>query len=1006
MTELMTFVERGEITMPLFLSKFKKSEINVQNKEGDTLLMIIQKHIPTNFQYFLIKILLKPENRIDINIRNKKGEYALLLEMNKLEFTEDDCIFDMLRIPDKNLSFIQKNATLFETFSNSRIKKNRFYFKVASFLLQDDIVDIFGRNQLMITVPNNIVLFEYILTNYRPNMHFTNMNGFDILQVCHMYDDFMNIILEMDNLDINHIDKYGETVLILYCKRTTYNINIIKRIISYPSTVDPRNYTSDTISALFVACSRGHLPLVKLLITDININYLYRNENVLFVCIRNLHIDCVQYLLRTPINVAHTNNFRQNAVMIACTVNMVEIINNLLLVIDVNDMDINKENALFYAIKYKNYDIAIEFVDDINIRQRNVDGKTALMKTEETNAFEISELLLSTMYIVDDDGNNVFMLACQHNNDEFFHFLIVYSYQNFHITNKRGMTPLMYCAINDNVNMADTIMDNYISTMSTKTKRYIRNKCNFYVNRKNKNGDNVLLLSSSESFTDYLIYKQEYATVAVNVVNSKWQNIVMLSVSSIHIIHNLINTGKVNRSHLLRDKDGRNILHYACDYYTVFKKLVMFISTKYYTNFIPMLTTTSTEGTVIKKISTDMSTLHYTVLTVSIFETKVPNINIINPIFYQEYIESTTIVELYKMVVELSQLINISTILYDIDVIQQMRIINNSTNDSTINYYVLEEKLKTLEIVYQGSYITRFLRTCECPCYLSIVYYLRNVTIDFNSDKCQLLGDIYGLQIGEITMIEWLAPIFEPVYSSMYSIFLSQEFVTKTQFKPLPMHMIEPFFTDTEQPTVIFACQNGHLYSGTNCGIPTVITQCTEPLCTKLVGGINHFLVPGCYIVYNSNVNGNSHIWSGYMPVNNSRYYIRLVEQYNIEVEKYNRQIEPYEYSPIFKLSEIIPDRGGSSRALKLTSDMEFERISYQCPFYYCPDNTIVGYDDGILPDTYILPCGDFICKKCVSVLRKTTMDLIENNNSDTKRVCLRCLDKPDAVETVFEFGK
>jgi Leucine-rich repeat (LRR) protein len=211
----------------------------------------------------------------------------------------------------------------------------------------------------------------------------------------------------------------------------------------------------------------------------------------------------------------------------------------------------------------------------------------------------------------------------------------------------------------------------------------------------------------------------------------------------------------------------------------------------------------------------------------------------------------------------------------------------------------------------------------------------------------------------------------------LYKIYLSQEFVKKTQYRISSDEEIGAYKNYGSH--IIFKCPVGHLHAPGECGVPTEVKQCNVEGCKYLIGGRHHYLAPGNYIVYHDGYE-YAKIWYGDFPVGTYGAYLLLVEQYNMAAKKYNDQNQDkIDYiEPVEALNE-------PGIASKTAENME---ISEDSVCNICGDEV---KNDGTL---YMLPdCGHLIHEECLVNARGGDLanvnDPNEQNMNDRK--CGKC---------------
>jgi len=247
----------------------------------------------------------------------------------------------------------------------------------------------------------------------------------------------------------------------------------------------------------------------------------------------------------------------------------------------------------------------------------------------------------------------------------------------------------------------------------------------------------------------------------------------------------------------------------------------------------------------------------------------------------------------------------------------------------------------------------------------------------------------------------FIGPAPSPEYPAPYQIFMSQGFVKKTQYKPLPFDNddLRILLSEHPKPHVVYACPDGHLHSAGDCGIPTQISLCGINDCKLFVGGLHHMLVPGSYIVYHDEYKYAT-LWYGNFPVESYRIYKRLLDQTNKsrrEIGKSDIIIQAQTQEEINKEQLMI------ARPLQeddVISDL-YLHGNVECKV--CGDDIILGEDN-----LYILPsCGHLLHRDDVEGYREgNLLNIYEYQDgediADDKMGMRKC---PECAKQ-FAFGK
>lgn len=201
-----------------------------------------------------------------------------------------------------------------------------------------------------------------------------------------------------------------------------------------------------------------------------------------------------------------------------------------------------------------------------------------------------------------------------------------------------------------------------------------------------------------------------------------------------------------------------------------------------------------------------------------------------------------------------------------------------------------------------------------------------------------------------------------------YQIRLSSKFVAYTQYRPIKPEDSEELRNILEsvpKPHIVYSCPVGHLHWSEACGVPTQVDRCgrdtTSGPCKMLVGGVQHFLCPGCFVVYHDGYIV-SKIWFGDFPAYSYPKYLQLVEQYNMAVEWSKKEMPDLNLQYMVPGEEKIPE----DVALKINNLKDYEEVIVkQGGCSICSS----GLDE--TDSYYLLNCGHLLCEDCLRSARQ-----------------------------------
>lgn len=935
------------------LSTYSVQELNNTDQYGNSILMQLILYNP-NYIMDLI------EMKVDINIKNNDNYTALMLLLSISSWhTNPISITLLLEYPEIELNIFNKfneNALMIAIYTNN---EEMIDYILSHHTIDINIVSPTGSNALIVAIEHNFYSAISIINNPKTNLKYISLSGNSILIMAllanntkYKYPIIQQLLLH--DIDINYINFENNTALII---AIVNKLDSICELLIFHSTF--KDIQCNGITALMVACLHNS-KIVELLSTKVDIN-LYNNqrETALFIAIRSDNIDCATLLLSNPLlNIKHTNNVGRNIAWLVST----DIYIDLFITILQKDRTLaTQQDTLLYTILMivciDNEKLCFNYLLQSNVYEhymdRDVHGKTAFMYCIQTNNVEMAQLLFMsdaqrsqhiTINDVDNEGNTAIMLASIYGKMYAVQYIVTVYVDiiDYTIQNKYGNNIFMLC------NEKKTLL------------LIIRESIQFsWVIQLNKKNESILF-----TVQDYDI---------LNEISL----ILLFNYSKIEIVE-FLNT--INM-------DNKTIFDILFDTYipTIHQMVYMNIIYNMFEQSMLHLVIRSSKYSYISKL---YNKKNYDLQPFSIILSHLKH--------FSKHVD----------------------IAFSPTIRKQIQIINTfcQSNSRLNKKYYMTYVNQFNALATEDTYILSFFN--ETFLNISNIFYI--VIILAINTGLQYEDLCIGLSPGDLIINSWLARINPIQIVSLYSIFLSPKFVATTQWKPKSINELTFFFKNdglyidkSDRPNVIFSCQNGHLHSVPNCGVPIDFMECGKtddnnpdnPICTKIVGGSQHMLAPGCSIVY-MNENAPYDVWSGYLPIYSYTLYSRLIIQYNIEVSRYNRRIRPFSHSVLHSIAVPIK----SIFVSKLVSG-SIKR--YPCAFTFCDGDNIGYNDDGTIIDgTYVIhKCGHYLCIQCLSALRGH-IDLLGNINianveedinddSLQKRECIQCLVDHE-IHTLF----
>ena len=397
-------------------SRYNRNNINKQNNEGNTQLMLAIE----NGEIEVAKLLIS--KNANINIFNNDKQNALMIACGK-------GYYDIVEL------LVNNNANLFyvDNFGN-----NAFMYAIASNLgksykivnyLSPLIIDIYIKNNnndtpLILAIKTNyykfynfmnIFLDNNIINNKKKNyINIQNNDGETALIESVKKKDFELVKKLCDNgADINVTDNENNNLIILSSIENSFDENILEYFITKKSKksnnfsryINHKNNNGD--NALISNCkSFPNLNILNILINNgININNVNNNgdnalsyavispfldkkldiirllidkgidinnvnndgDNAFFYTIispiLNRKLDIVKLLIDKGININEINKDGNNALIIAIKFDYSEVVEYLLPIININIINNNNNSIINYIKSYKTFNIIKDYVD-------------------------------------------------------------------------------------------------------------------------------------------------------------------------------------------------------------------------------------------------------------------------------------------------------------------------------------------------------------------------------------------------------------------------------------------------------------------------------------------------------------------------------------------------------------------------------------------------------------------------------------------------------------------
>lgn len=297
-----------------------------------------------------LRLILK-NKRCDVNLKSADGFTALHFAVQQNSIKCAECILENKNTNVNMLDACQQVTPLMLALSLK-------HFEIASLLI----------------------------SHSNTNINTTRIDGYSALHLACISGNrkAVKLLLSRPDVDINL--KSANAVTPIWLASYENHPAIVKLLIKNPSVDLDTFDTSQELSPLHVACMKGNLEIVKLLIETERVNVNIENEEKetpLFLAIRNRHIEVVECLCSIPqIDINHKILGGETALFEACWSGFDDIVDVLLKTpnIDVNLSRNDGSTPLYMGAFSNNLKIVKSLLkfDHLNVNSVRKDGSAAL----------------------------------------------------------------------------------------------------------------------------------------------------------------------------------------------------------------------------------------------------------------------------------------------------------------------------------------------------------------------------------------------------------------------------------------------------------------------------------------------------------------------------------------------------------------------------------------------------------------------------------------------------
>ncbi|XP_048246410.1 ankyrin repeat domain-containing protein 50-like [Haliotis rufescens] len=225
-------------------------------------------------------------------------------------------------------------------------------------------------------------------------------------------------LLVREGADVSLVNVYGDNILHLACRGG--HMETVKFVLSL-NVVDINSTGWRSRTPVMEAAVWGHSDVVELLVSegaDVSRVNVY-GDNILHLACRGGHMGTVKFVLSLKFADINSRGWRSRTPMIKAVLKGHREVVEFLVSegADVSLVNVYGDNILHMACRGGHME-TVKFVPSLNmvdINSRGWRSRTPVMRATVVGHREVVELLVSEgadVSLVDDDGNNIFQLAC------------------------------------------------------------------------------------------------------------------------------------------------------------------------------------------------------------------------------------------------------------------------------------------------------------------------------------------------------------------------------------------------------------------------------------------------------------------------------------------------------------------------------------------------------------------------------------------------------------------
>jgi ankyrin repeat protein/flavodoxin len=489
-----------------FLAKRSWQKIKEQNKKDTELEQILRKNGHFLIRRFLNDLMENDEYQKD----RKKSKKTLFEFFNNFQIEMENCLRENLFSLLKYL--IEVQGVNLKTKNEFLIMATRYSRKdIVAFLLEKGI-DVNQQNKdgysaLIVAITGygrGLLELQLEIVKILKNQSVTSLSDLELRK------DIVQILLQNENIQINHQDKDGKTALIVASKLGRKDI--VDNLLQHKD-IQINKQDDSRRTALIEASQNGHAKVVEMLLQHENIDVTHQDKNAstaLILASHQGHKEIVQMLLqeeKTDIN--QQDRYDSTALIVASKQGHKEIVQMLLQHknIEVNEPDENGYTALMWASGNGHKEIEemlLQHIDKKQINQERINGHFSLVTASREAHKEFVEILLKDINIKinqhDQEGNTALIAASEEGHKEIVEMLLKQKNLNINQQNEDGYTALMFASERGHKEIVQMLLQ------VKKTK----------INRIDKESETALIKASYNGLKDIVHMLLQYENIKIN----------------------------------------------------------------------------------------------------------------------------------------------------------------------------------------------------------------------------------------------------------------------------------------------------------------------------------------------------------------------------------------------------------------------------------------------------------------------------------------------------------